>query len=136
MAIHLLLEGKSGCPYGKQTTPFSSQRRSDRLINSSTNLLDISRIDSGRLQMDCQDTYCTIPGSDAVGAFPAGRLRMAASKEDAAFDDLPMVCADSTQVRPCFFQSAITMPSPVLTAPGRQSHASAAYHEEPDAFCA
>ena len=74
MAIHLLLEEKVGPLTEKQTELLLAAREdSDRLHRILSNLLDISRIESGRSQMDFQDRIPPYPGHGGGGAFPAGR---------------------------------------------------------------
>jgi signal transduction histidine kinase len=99
MAIHLLLEEKVGVLTEKQTELLLAAREdSDRLHQILQNLLDISRIESGRLQMDCQDTYAQSLVLDAVEPFRRAAQDGGIELKIQLSDDLPMVCADPTHI--------------------------------------
>ena len=99
MAVHLLLEEKAGPLTEKQTELLLAAREdSERLHQILHNLLDISRIESGRLQMDCQDTYAQSLVLDAVEPFRRTAQDGGIELKIQLPDDLPMVCADSTQI--------------------------------------
>jgi len=117
MAIHLLLEEKVGILTEKQTEILLAAREdSDRLHQILQNLLDISRIESGRLQMDCQDTYAQSLVLDAVEPFRRAAQDGGVELKIQLSDDLPMVCADSTQIGHVF--SNLLSNALRYTAPG------------------
>lgn len=103
MAVHLLLEEDTGPLGPKQVELLVAARDdSDRLHSILTNLLDISRIESGRMRMDLR------PESPRALAF--GRLesfRSLAKDRGIALkmevpDDLPPVLADPDQIGHAF----------------------------------
>jgi NtrC-family two-component system sensor histidine kinase KinB len=99
MAIHLLLEEKVGSLTEKQTEILLAAREdSDRLHQILQNLLDISRIESGRLQMDCQDTYAQSLILDAVEPFRRAAQDGGIELKIQHPDDLIKVSADATQI--------------------------------------
>ena len=103
MAIHLLLEEKVGVLTEKQTELLLAAREdSDRLQQILHNLLDISRIESGRLQMDCRDTYAQSLILDAVEPVRRAAQDGGVELKIQLAENLPMVCADSTQIAHVF----------------------------------
>jgi PAS domain S-box-containing protein len=129
MAIHLLLEEKVGVLTEKQTELLLAAREdSDRLHQILQNLLDISRIESGRLQMDCQDTYAQSLVLDAVEPFRRAAQDGGIEMKMQLSDDLPMVCADSTQVGHVF--SNLLSNALRFTAPGGNITVSAIPEEQ------
>jgi len=129
MAIHLLLEEKVGSLTEKQTELLIAAREdSDRLHQILQNLLDISRIESGRLHMDCQDTDAQSLVLDAVEPFRLiahdGGIELTIQFSD----DLPMVCADSTQIGHVF--SNLLSNALRFTAPGGSVTVSAIREEQ------
>jgi PAS domain S-box-containing protein len=129
MAIHLLLEEKVGSLTEKQTEILLAAREdSDRLHQILQNLLDISRIESGRLQMDCQDTYAQSLVLDAVEPFRRTAQDGGVELKIQLSDDLPMVCADSTQIGHVF--SNLLSNALRYTAPGGSITVSAILEEQ------
>ncbi len=129
MAIHLLLEEKVGVLTEKQTELLLAAREdSDRLHQILQNLLDISRIESGRLQMACQDTYTQSLVLDAVEPFRRTAQDDGVELKIHLSDDLPMVCADSTQIGHVF--SNLLSNALRFTAPGGSITVSAIPEEQ------
>jgi two-component system, NtrC family, sensor histidine kinase KinB len=129
MAIHLLLEEKVGILTEKQTELLLAAREdSDRLHQILQNLLDISRIESGRLHMDCQDTYAQSLVLDAVEPFRRAAQDVGVELKIQLPDDLPMVCADSTQIGHVF--SNLLSNALRYTAPGGSITVSAMPEEQ------
>jgi len=129
MAIHLLLEEKVGVLTEKQTEILLAAREdSDRLHQILQNLLDISRIESGRLQMDCQDTYAQSLVLDVMEPFRRAAHDGGIELKIQLPDDLPMVCADSTQIGHVF--SNLLSNALRFTAPGGNITVSAMPEEQ------
>jgi two-component system, NtrC family, sensor histidine kinase KinB len=103
MAIHLLLEEKVGPLTEKQAELLIAAREdSDRLHDILNNLLDISRIESGRVQMEFRSVSPREMAAEAVESF-----RTAAKDQGVALDldlpdDLSEVWADTTRVSHVF----------------------------------
>ena len=117
MAIHLLLEEKVGVLTEKQTELLLAAREdSDRLHQILQSLLDISRIESGRLQMDCQEAYAQSLVLDAVEPFRRTAQDGGIELKMQLSDDLPKVCADITQISHVF--SNLLSNALRFTAPG------------------
>lgn len=99
MAIHLLLEEKVGSLTEKQVELMMAAREdSDRLYSILNNLLDISRIESGRAQMEF---HAASPHSIVLEAIES--FRIAAQDQGVALSvempsDLPEVWADITRI--------------------------------------
>jgi signal transduction histidine kinase len=91
-------------------------------------LLDISRIESGRLEMDCQDTYAQSLVLDAVEPFRRAAQDGGVELKIQLSDDLPMVCADSTQIGHVF--SNLLSNALRYTAPGGSITVSAMLEEQ------
>ena len=129
MAIHLLLEEKVGALTEKQTELLLAAREdSDRLHQILQDLLDISRIESGRLQMDCQDTRAQSLVLDAVEPFRRTAQDGGIELKILLSDDLQMVCADSTQISHVF--SNLLSNALRFTAPGGSITVSAILEEQ------
>ena len=129
MAIHLLLEEKVGVLTEKQMELLLAAREdSDRLHQILQNLLDISRIESGRLHMDCQDTYAQSLVNGAVEPFRRAARDSGVELKIQLPDDLPMVCADSTQIGHVF--SNLLSNALRYTAPGGSITVSAMLEEK------
>jgi len=117
MAIHLLLEEKVGPLTEKQVELLLAAREdSDRLYRILTDLLDISRIGSGRLQMNCQEVA---PQTLVLEALEP--IRMAARDQGVEVateldDALPLVWADPVQIGHVF--SNLLNNALRFTAPG------------------
>ncbi|MRR17722.1 MAG: HAMP domain-containing protein [Deltaproteobacteria bacterium] len=117
MAIHLLLEEKVGTLTEKQAELLLAAREdSDRLHQILQNLLDISRIESGRLQMDVQDMYAQSLVLDAVEPFRRTAQDAGIELKIQLSDNLPKVSADTTQIRHVF--SNLLSNALRFTAPG------------------
>jgi len=99
MAIHLLLEEKVGVLTDKQAELLIAARDdSDRLYNIIEDLLDISRLESGRAQMDC---HAISPHSMillAVEPFQSAYKDHGVSLKIELPDDMPEVWADKTRI--------------------------------------
>jgi len=103
MAIHLLLAEKVGGLNEKQVELLLSAREdSDRLHGILSSLLDISRLESGRLRMEFQ---ALAPGALVAGAIEPYR-REAQDRGDSlqsdVAGDLPAVWADMTRIGNAF----------------------------------
>lgn len=117
MAIHLLLEEKVGALAEKQVELLLAAREdSDRLHQILQSLLDISRIESGRLQMDYQETDAQSLVVDAVEPFRRIAQDGGIELKIQLSDDLPMVYADATQISHVF--SNLLSNALRFTAPG------------------
>jgi NtrC-family two-component system sensor histidine kinase KinB len=103
MAIHLLLEEKVGPLTEKQAELLVAAREdSDRLHDILNNLLDISRIESGRVQMEF---HAVSPQEMVLEAIEP--LRIAAKDQGVTLDvelpnGLPEVWADTTRINHAF----------------------------------
>ncbi|MGV8059286.1 MAG: ATP-binding protein [Smithellaceae bacterium] len=129
MAIHLLLEEKVGVLTEKQTELLLAAREdSDRLQQILHNLLDISRIESGRLQMDYQDIYAQSLVLDAVEPIRRAAQDGGIELKIQLAEDLPAVCADSTQIGHVF--SNLLSNAIRFTAPGGSITVSAIPEEQ------
>jgi two-component system, NtrC family, sensor histidine kinase KinB len=99
MAIHLLLEEKVGPLTEKQVELLLTARdESDALHSILASLLDISRMESGRLQMDIQDVSPTTLVMEAIAPFRSAAQDGGVVLETMLPGDLPMVCADAGQI--------------------------------------
>jgi two-component system, NtrC family, sensor histidine kinase KinB len=99
MAIHLLLEEKVGPLTEKQAELLLTARdESDVLHGILANLLDISRMESGRLRMDIQDVSPATLVMEAVAPFRRTAQDGGVEMETKLPGDLPMVCADAGQI--------------------------------------
>lgn len=103
MAVHLLLEEKVGPLTEKQAELLVAAREdSDRLHDILNNLLDISRIESGRVQMEF---HAVSPQEVVLEAIEP--LRIAAKDQGVTLEvelpeDLPQVLADRTRISHVF----------------------------------
>jgi signal transduction histidine kinase len=91
-------------------------------------LLDISRIESGRLQMVCQDIYAQSLLLEAVEPFRRAAQDGGVELKIEIPDDLPMVCADSTQIGHVF--SNLLSNALRFTVPGGSITVSAMLEEQ------
>ncbi|OPY68461.1 MAG: Alginate biosynthesis sensor protein KinB [Syntrophorhabdus sp. PtaU1.Bin002] len=99
MAIHVLLEEKVGSLTEKQVELLLAAREdSDRLHNILNNLLDISRIESGRAAMHLQKKHPNILVLDAVDLFTLAANDRGVAIRAELRGDLPEVWADVTQI--------------------------------------
>jgi len=103
MAIHLLLEEKVGPLTEEQAGLLVAAREdSDRLYGILNNLLDISRIESGRAQMDFQVVSPCALVEEAVDLYRRTAKDQGVSFTVAVAEDLPDVWADTTRVSHVF----------------------------------
>ncbi len=99
MAIHLLLEEKAGSLNDKQAELLIAARDdSDRLHTIVDDLLDISRIESGRAQMDCHAISPLALALQAVEPFQSAYKDRGIRLITAVPDDLPEVWADRIRI--------------------------------------
>ncbi len=99
MAIHLLLEEKVGPLTEKQVELLLTARdESDALHGILANLLDISRMESGLLQMDFQEVSPATLVTEAVAPFRRAAQDGGVEMETKLPGDLPTVCADTGQI--------------------------------------
>ena len=103
MAIHLLLEEKVGPLTEKQAELLVAAREdSDRLHDILNNLLDISRIESGRVQMEFRAVSPPEIAMEAVESFRTAAKDQGVTLEVELPGDLPQVWADTTRVSHVF----------------------------------
>jgi len=103
MAIHLLLDEKVGPLTEKQAELLVAAREdSDRLHDILNNLLDISRIESGRVQMEFRSISPREMAVDAVESFRTAAKDQGVALDLELPDDLPEVWADTTRVSHVF----------------------------------
>jgi signal transduction histidine kinase len=99
MAIHLLLEEKVGTLAPKQEELLLAAREdSERLHRILTDLLDISRIESGRVQIECRAALPHDLVFEATEAFRSTAQDRGITMTVNLQDDLPEVWADPTQI--------------------------------------
>ena len=99
MAIHLLLEEKVGPLTEKQAELLLTARdESDALHGILANLLDISRMESGRLKMDFQDVSPATLVTEAVAPFRRAAQDGGVEIETNLPGDPPTVSADAGQI--------------------------------------
>jgi PAS domain S-box-containing protein len=117
MAIHLLLEEKIGPLTEKQVDLLLAAREdSDLLHHILANLLDISRIESGHVQMAFQSISPHTLVMETVEPFRRAAQDGGVELETKLPDDLPTVCADLTQIGHVF--SNLLSNALRYTAPG------------------
>jgi NtrC-family two-component system sensor histidine kinase KinB len=103
MAIHLLLEEKVGPLTEKQAELLlAAKEDSDRLHNILSNLLDISRIESGRAQIEFQSVSPRLMVSEVVESFRRAAQDQGVSLSVELLSDLPEVQADLTRINHVF----------------------------------
>ncbi|MDD1713539.1 MAG: cell wall metabolism sensor histidine kinase WalK [Methanoregulaceae archaeon] len=99
MAVYLLLEEKVGPLTPKQTELLVAARDdSDRLYSILSNLLDISRIESGRMRMDFRPTSPRAIVLQQVESFRSTAKNRGIALKMEVPDDLPKALADSAQI--------------------------------------
>jgi two-component system, NtrC family, sensor histidine kinase KinB len=99
MAIHLLLEEKVGTLTEKQAELLLAAREdSDRLNTILEDLLDISRIESGKARMNFTSVSPQVIAADAVEHFAATFQDHGISLKMEVTGDLPEVMADITRI--------------------------------------
>lgn len=117
MAIHLLLEEKVGPLTEKQVELLLTAREeSDTLHAILSSLLDISRMESGRLQMEFQEISPGTLVMEAIAPFRRAAQDAGVELEMKLPNDLPPICADAGQISHVFanlFSNALR-----YTAPG------------------
>jgi PAS domain S-box-containing protein len=117
MAVHLLLEEKAGPLTEKQVELLVAAREESDLLHSILiKLLDISRIESGRDQMDCQSVSPHILVREALEPFRRVAQEGGIDLETMIPDNLPMVYADTGQMDHVF--SNLLSNALRYTAPG------------------
>jgi signal transduction histidine kinase len=103
MAIHLLLEEKVGPITEKQAELLVAAREdSDRLYGILNNLLDISRMESGKARMEFQAVSPCALVEEAVDLYRRTAKDQGVAFAVAVADDLPEVWADTTRVSHVF----------------------------------
>ncbi len=103
MAIHLLLEEKVGPLTDKQVELLVAAREdSDRLHGILNNLLDISRIESGRAQIEFGSVSPHSIVAEVVESFRRAAQDQGVSLRVDLPDDLPGVWADTTRIHHVF----------------------------------
>ncbi len=103
MAIHLLLEEKVGSLTEKQAELLVAAREdSDRLHTILNNLLDISRIESGRVQMEFRAVSPRSIVLDGLEPYRRVAQDQGVTLSVVLPDDLPEVQADLTRIKHVF----------------------------------
>jgi len=103
MALHLLLEEKVGALTEKQAELLIAARDdSDRLYTIVEDLLDISRIESGRVQLDCCSLSSQTLLLSAVEPFQSAFRDHGVSLKVELQDNVPEAWADKTQIEQVF----------------------------------
>jgi signal transduction histidine kinase/HAMP domain-containing protein len=103
MAIHLLLEEKVGPLNEKQAELLVAAREdSDRLHDILNNLLDISRIESGRVQMEFHAVSAQSMVLEAIEPFRIAAKDQGVAIETELTEDLPQVWADKSRISHVF----------------------------------
>jgi two-component system, NtrC family, sensor histidine kinase KinB len=129
MAIHLLLEEKIGPLTEKQVELLLTARdESDMLHGILSNLLDMSRMKSGRLQMTFQDVSSRALVLDAVNPFLRAAQDGGVGLETKLPEDLPTVLADTVWIGHVF--SNLLTNALRYTGPGGRITVSADAEEE------
>ena len=103
MAIHLLLEEKVGLLTEKQAELLVAAREdSDRLHGILNNLLDISRIESGRVKMEFRAVSPREMAMEALESFRTAAHDQGVTLDVELPEDLPEVWADTTRISHVF----------------------------------
>jgi two-component system, NtrC family, sensor histidine kinase KinB len=103
MAVHLLLEEQVGPLTEKQAELLVAAREeSDRLHNTLDSLLDISRMESGRVQMEFRPVFPRGMVLEALEPFRMSVQDRGLSLQEELPDDLPDVWADTTRIHHVF----------------------------------
>jgi signal transduction histidine kinase len=103
MAIHLLLEEKVGPLSEKQAELLVAARDdSDRLSGILVNLLDLSRMESGKAAMDFHPTSPSATIREATELFRRAAQDQGLTFEVRVPDDIPEVWADTTRISHIF----------------------------------
>ena len=129
MAIHLLLEEKVGPLTEKQVELLLAAREDSDLLHSIlTNLLDISRMESGRLQMALQAVSPDTLVLEAIEPFCRTAKDRGVILETRLADDLPPVRADAGRIDHVF--SNLLTNALRYTSPGGRITVSAATEDQ------
>jgi two-component system, NtrC family, sensor histidine kinase KinB len=108
MAIHLLLEGDIGLPNEKQTEVLiSAEEEAERLHRILENLLDIGRIESGKVNLDLQSLSPYMLVLDSVEPFRSASQNQGIHLNLDVPENLPDVLADPARV-PHVFSNLLT----------------------------
>jgi signal transduction histidine kinase len=100
MVVHLLLEEKVGPLNEKQVELLLAAREdSERLYKILVDLLDISRIESGRIKMECRATTPFMLARDACESFQKEANERLIDLYCDVPEDLPQVLADISRIR-------------------------------------
>lgn len=100
MAVHLLLEEKVGPLNEKQVELLLAAREdSERLYKILVDLLDISRIESGRIKMECRTIAPQVLAMDACASFQKEANERSIELNCNVPEDLPQVLADISRIR-------------------------------------
>ncbi|MCE5276245.1 MAG: HAMP domain-containing protein [Deltaproteobacteria bacterium] len=103
MALHILLEEKIGSLTPKQADLLTAAREdSDRLYGVIENLLDISRIESGKIEMNIQSVPVGQLIRSAAESFQASARDRNIDLSMVLADNTPDVIADTTQIEHVF----------------------------------
>lgn len=133
MAVYLLLEEKAGPLTPKQMELLVAARDdSDRLHSILSNLLDISRIESGRIQMDFRPISPRAIVLQQVESFRSAAKDGGIALKMEVPDDLPMVLADSAQIGHVL--ANLISNALKYTSPGDEVSISAQPHEDTVCF--
>jgi two-component system, NtrC family, sensor histidine kinase KinB len=99
MALHILLEEKIGSLTPKQADLLTAAREdSDRLYGVIENLLDISRIESGKMEMNLQSVSASQIIRSAVESFQGSARDRNVELSTSLPEDTPEVVADTMQI--------------------------------------
>lgn len=108
MAIHLLLEGDIGSPNEKQADVLmSAEQEAERLHRILENLLDIGRIESGKVYLDLQSLSPYVLVLDSVEPFRSACQNQGIHLNIEVPEGLPEVLADPARV-PHVFSNLVT----------------------------
>ena len=103
MAVHLLLEEAVGPLNAKQTELLLAARQdSDRLLAMINDLLDLTRIEQGRIQLELQPLSPSTLVAEAVSRFESKARDQGVALSWEAAGDLPRVSADVERVAHVF----------------------------------
>ncbi|MDX9971841.1 MAG: ATP-binding protein [FCB group bacterium] len=103
MAVHLLLDEKVGPLTPKQNELIVAARDdSERLFHMVEDLLDLGRIQSGRVQMECEPVPPQALLAQAVEKYRAAAQNVGVELESDAPADLPEVAVDMTRIQHVF----------------------------------
>jgi len=103
MALHILLEEKIGSLTPKQADLLTAAREdSDRLYGVIENLLDISRIESGKIEMNLQSVPAAALVQSALGSFMGAARDRNVELRMILPENTPDVMADTAQIEHVF----------------------------------